>query len=189
MRSLAVIATSAIAVLMAANLPREAPDLTVHMPGGGQISLGQYRGKVVAMCFILTTCPHCQKTTGYLIQAQKEYGPRGFQVVESAIEGGADKNVAGFVQAFHTNFPVGFNDPMTAIGFMQHPPAVGPHMPLLAFLDRKGMIQAQYEGDDAKFFGDDQEKNIRGQIEDLLKAPGTGGTTKSGAKKAAKKTP
>jgi hypothetical protein len=176
--SLAVIAVSA--ALMAANLPREAPDLTIHMPGGGQASLSQYRGKVVAMCFILTTCPHCQKTTGFLVEAQKEYGPRGFQVVESAIETGADKNVAGFVQAFHTNFPVGFIDPYTAIGFMQHPPAVGPHMPMLAFLDRKGVIRAQYEGDDAKFFGDDQEKNIRAQIEGLLNA--------SGAKSASKKT-
>src|SRR5215475_8853421 len=105
--SLAVVAASA-AALMAANLPREAPDLAIHMPGGGQISLSQYRGKVVAMCFILTTCPHCQKTTGYLVEAQKEYGPRGFQVVQAAIEGGADKSVPGFVQAFHTNFPVGF---------------------------------------------------------------------------------
>jgi hypothetical protein len=174
---------------MAANLPRAAPDLTVHMPGGGQISLSQYRGKVVAMCFILTTCPHCQKTTGFLVQAQKDYGPRGFQVVQSAIEGGADKNVPGFVQAFHTNFPVGFNDPMTAVMFMQHPPAVGPHMPLLAFLDRNGMIRAQFEGDDAKFFGDDQEKNIRQQIEDLLKTPGAAGPAKGAAKKPPKKTP
>src|SRR5262249_2207122 len=133
-------------------------------------------------CFILTTCPHCQKTIGYLIQAQNEYGPHGFQVVASAIQGGAEQAVPAFVQAFHTNFPVGFNDVMTAMSFMQHPPMVKPQMPLLAFLDRKGVIRAQYEGDDAKFFSDDQEKNIRRQIEELLKAPG--GSAKGAPKKS-----
>src|SRR5262245_32484652 len=120
---LALLAASAI-TLTAADVPRQAPDLTVRMPGGGQTPLSQYHGKVVAMCFILTTCPHCQKTIGYLIQAQNEYGPRGFQVVASAIQGGAEQAVPGFVQAFHTNFPVGFNDVMTAMSFMQHPPMV-----------------------------------------------------------------
>ena len=182
-RIAAVFAAAAIS-LMAADVPRQAPDFTVRMPGGGQTTLTQYRGKVVAMCFILTTCPHCQKTIGYLIQAQNDYGPRGFQVLASAIDGGAEKLVPGFVQTFHTNFPVGFNEVMPAISFVQHPPMVNPHMPLLAFLDRKGVIRAQYEGDDVKFFGDDQEKNIRRQIEELL----ADGPSKGGANKAAKKT-
>ncbi len=181
-RIAALAAVSALAA-MAADVPRQAPDLKIALPGGGQAALSQYRGKVVALCFMLTTCPHCQKTIGYLIQAQNDYGPRGFQVIASAIEGGAEKTVPGFVQAFHTPFPVGYNDVMTAIGFMQHPPMLNPHMPLLAFLDRKGVIRAQHEGDDTKFFGDDQEKNIRTQIEDLLKAPGAGGAKKTPGKK------
>jgi len=183
--ALAVVAASA-AALIAADLPRPSPDLTIHLNGGGQVSVSQYRGKVLAVCFILTTCPHCQKTIGYLIKAQNDFGPRGFQVLAAAIEGGADQAVPGFIQTFHPTFPVGFSGVRTAMDYMQHPPFLNPHMPLLAFLDRQGVIQAQYEGDDPKFFSDDQEQNIRKQVEDLLKSPATGSKT-SGKKTAPKK--
>jgi len=179
----ALFAASA-ALLTAADVPRPSPDLVVHLNGGGKATVGQYRGKVVAVCFILTTCPHCQKTIGFLIKAQNDYGPRGFQVLASAIQGGAEQAVPGFIQEFHPTFPVGFNDVRTAMDYMQHPPFLNPHMPLLAFVDRQGVIRAQHEGDDPKFFSDDLEQNIRKQVEELLK-PAAG--SKGAAKKAVPK--
>jgi hypothetical protein len=157
------------AVVHAANLPRQSHELTVGLDNGKKVLLSQYQGKVVAVCFILTTCPHCQKTIGFLIKAQKDFGPRGFQVLASAIEPDAAAHVAGFVKQFNTPFPVGSNDPMIAIAWMQHPPMLGPHMPMLAFVDRQGNVRAQFEGDDEKFFNDQQEQNLRNQIEALLK--------------------
>jgi hypothetical protein len=51
-------------------------------------------------------------------------------------------------------------------------------MPILAFIDRQGIIRAQYEGDD-KFFSEDQQpKNLTDKIEELLKE-GTAGAKKS----------
>ena len=67
-------------------IPRPAPDFAINLVGGQQIQLSQYKGKVVVLAFILTTCPHCQKTIGYLSAIQKEYAPRGVQVIASAIE-------------------------------------------------------------------------------------------------------
>jgi thiol-disulfide isomerase/thioredoxin len=153
----------------AANLPRPAHELTVDLTDGKKLLLSQYKGKVVAVCFILTTCSHCQKTVGFLTKLQKDYGPRGFQVLASAIEQDAASHVAGFLQQFNPSFPVGSNDGMTAIDWMQHPPMLSPHMPMLAFVDRQGNVRAQFEGDDEKFFGDQQEQNLRSQIEALLK--------------------
>jgi hypothetical protein len=60
-----------------------------------------------------------------------------------------------------------------------------PHMPILAFIDRQGVIRAQYEGDD-KFFGEDQrEKNLRAKIEELLKEAAPGAKTGVAKKSAA----
>jgi len=42
-------------------------------------------------------------------------------------------------------------------------------MPILAFIDRQGIIRAQYEGDDKFFSEDRQEKNLIDKIEELLK--------------------
>ncbi len=169
-----------------ADLPRKAPELAINTTAGRQILLSQYKGKVVAVCFILTTCPHCQKTIGYLVKDQEEYGPRGFQVLASAIEQGAQLAVPMFSKAFNTPFPVGFNDPNVAVDFMQHPPMVIPMMPMLAFIDRQGNIRDQHEGSDEAFFGENQEQNLRKQIESLLEsgaAPKKGSPKKSAAPK------
>jgi hypothetical protein len=166
---LALALFSAAAGVPAATLPRQSHELTVAMSDGTKVLLSQYKGKVVAVCFILTTCPHCQKTIGFLNKAQQDFGPRGFQVLASAIEQDAAAHVPGFIKQFNTAFPVGSNDPMIAINWMQHPPMLGPHMPMLAFVDRQSNVRAQFEGDDEKFFNDRQEQNLRDQIEALLK--------------------
>jgi peroxiredoxin len=163
-----VLAALSAVIMQAATIPRPAPDLAILTKGGKPIQVSQYKGKVVVVAFILTTCSHCQKTTGYLNKLQKELGPRGLQVVESAIEGNADAAIGEFSKRFETPFPVGYNTVMDALNFMQHPAMQVPHMPLLAFIDRKGMIRAQHEGNE-DFFGDQQEQNLRKEIEALLK--------------------
>jgi hypothetical protein len=174
----ALVLFSVVVAAFAANLPRQSHELTVGLDDGKKVLLSQYKGKVVAVCFILTTCPHCQKTIGFLIKAQKDYGPRGFQVLASAIEQDAAAHVAGFVKQFNTPFPVGSNDPMIAMEWMQHPPMTNPLMPMLAFVDRQGNVRAQFEGNDQTFFNDQQEQNLHNQIEALLKegAPAKKGT-------------
>jgi len=169
------------AAARAADLPRQAPEVLINMIAGNPVRLSQYRGKVVAMCFILTTCPHCQKTIGYLSQMQNEYGPRGFQVLASAIEQGSAFAVQRFLQTFKPPFPVGYNDGSVAVEFMQHPQMLTPMMPMLAFVDRQGMIRDQHEGNDEVFFGEQQEQNLRKQIESMLSAGGRQSTAKKSA--------
>ena len=130
------------------------------------------------LAFILTTCSHCQATTGLLSKAQTEYGPRGLQIVECAIDQGAEAFVPRFIQSFAPAFPVGFRDFETAQTFLQHSPMLLLHVPVLVFIDRGGNIVAQYEGDDP-FLGEGvQEKNLRAQIEKLLAAPAPAGGKK-----------
>jgi hypothetical protein len=51
---------------------------------------------------------------------------------------------------------------------MQHPPMVGPIMPLLVFIDREGVIRAQYEGHEPFLAADQVAKNVRAKILELL---------------------
>jgi hypothetical protein len=170
--------------LHAATIPRKAPDFVVALNNGQQASLSQYQGKVVALVFILTTCPHCQAAVRCLSDLQNEFGPRGFQALGSAIEEGARGDLPGFLKQFNPPFPVGWNAQRPVLDFMQHPPMVGPRMPLIAFLDRQGVIQAQYEGYEDFLQQDRMAKNIRGKVMEMLGigAPGA-------KKKAAGKSP
>ncbi len=166
-----IILLLAAAALLAtgAQLPRKAPDFSINMNGGKTVRLSDYKGKAVVLAFILTTCSHCQATTGLLSKAQEDYGARGLQVIESAIEQGGEAFVPRFIQSFRPPFPVGFNDFQAAQEFMQHSPMLLMHMPGVVFIDRQGNIVAQYEGDDPDMVEGVQDKNLRKQIEKLLK--------------------
>ena len=180
---LAMLSVTAPAV-EAINVPRQSLELAINLSGGKQVLLSQYQGKVVVVAFILTWCPHCLKTIGYLIKDQTTYGPRGLQVLASAIEDVARTNLPAFIRQFNPPFPVGFDNQTVAIDWLEHPPMLIPHMPILAFIDRQGIIRAQYEGDDKFFSEDRQEKNLSDKIEELLK-PAAPGAKKSVARKSA----
>lgn len=166
---LALACLSALTPLSGAEVPRPSPNYTVKLPSGQQIPLSSYRGKVVALLFVSTTCPHCQETCRLMSSLQKEYGPRGFETVAAAFNTMARMLVPEFVQKSGATFPVGYDEWESVAGFLQRPTILQTFVPIMVFIDRQGVIRGQYLGDDS-FFGA-QEKNIRSMIETLLKAP------------------
>jgi|SRR5579863_4529107 len=163
--------------------PRPSPDFAIGVNDGTQLHLSQYRGEVVVLAFILTSCPHCQFTVGVLSRLQTEYGPRGLQVVASAIDPMSSMLVPDFIKNFQPTFPVGFNEHSQAIEYLEHPVIYRLMMPQLVFIDRQGVIRAQYSGDDPFFNKTDQEKNIREAIEPLLKEKPAAEVRKTASKK------
>ena len=155
----------------AAQVPRKAPAWSISTVDGKSIDVGQYKGKVVLLAFILTTCPHCRMTVGYLAKDQQVYGPRGFQVLASAIDQGVPGVIPPFVKEFNLPFPVGYNtDGNAMLAFMGYSRDHLPHMPILLFIDRQGTIREQHEGSEEKdYFNDRQEQNLQKSIEALLK--------------------
>ena len=169
MRWLAIAELMLFGVLApAATVPRPAPEFRIDLAGGKTASLSQYKGKTVALIFILTYCPHCQKIVSLLTEDQNQYGPRGFQVLASAIEDGAAAAVPGFVKKFNPPFPVGSNGRVPVLDFLQHPIAERLIMPQLVFIDREGAIRAQYSGDHPFLDEVQADKNLRRTIEQLL---------------------
>src|SRR3954452_14625614 len=160
-RRIALTIAAAALVGAAAQIPRPAPDITINLNGGKRLQLSAYKGKPVVLAFILTTCSHCQATTGLLSKLQAEYGPRGLQVIESAIDQGAEAFVPRFIQTFNPPFPVGFNDYTVALDYTQHPPMKMPSMPMLVFIDRQWNIVAQNEGGDPEMAQGVQEQHLR----------------------------
>ncbi len=167
---LGVLALAALS-LGAQELPRKAGEWAIQTVGGKPIQLSSYRGKVVVLAFILTTCPHCQKTVGILSGLRTSYAPLGVQFLASAAESNAKSAVPGFVQTFHPPFPVGYNeDAQALLNFCQFARARMPLMPIVLLIDREGMVRFQHEGHDEKFFND-QEQNFRSELDELLKSP------------------
>ena len=173
-RALTAVALMSVAMplVRAANLPRPSPDFTINMPQGKPpIHISQYKGKTVVVAFILTYCSHCQKAVQVLSKMQQEYGARGLQVLASATEDMAAAALPGFLRQFAPPFPVGLNTTAEFIGYMQHPVMLQLYMPGLVFIDKDGVIRAQYEGRDDFLAEGTVEKSIRAKIEELLAPP------------------
>src|ERR1019366_3819092 len=151
--------------------PRPSPPLTIERLGAPSVALSQYRGKVVALAFIFTTCSHCQDLTKTLEPLSREYALRGVQVLECAFNDDAKQTMPQFLQQLQPPFPVGFTNRAAAMAYLQRSvldtrPLYVPHM---VFLDRRGIIQADYLGESD--FMKDPATNIRAQLEKLLKPP------------------
>jgi thiol-disulfide isomerase/thioredoxin len=154
--------------LYGAEVIRTAPSLTYFLPGKDPQTLEQYRGKVVALEFIFTTCPHCQAASHLMSKLQNEYGPRGLQVIDIAVNPNADLKVDDFAKTQQTTFPVGWvtQDKMTAfMGYSSDRFVV----PQLVLIDRKGVIHYQTPALESEDWDNQMtETAIRKHIEELL---------------------
>jgi thiol-disulfide isomerase/thioredoxin len=149
---------------------RKAPELAFNVPGQGQKLLSQYRGKVVALEFIFTTCPHCQAASRVMSKYQQEFGPRGFQALDIAVNDNADLLVENFAKEYNVAFPVGWTSRDQMISFMGF--SSGRFVvPQLVLIDRKGYIHYQTPAlEDPEWDKLMKEDVIHQHIDELLSA-------------------
>jgi peroxiredoxin len=149
-----------------AQAPRKAPEFVFHMVGGPEQLLSAYKGKTIALAFMYTTCVHCQKIAGTLTKVQEEYKAKGVQVLGAVFDDGAASRAVEFHQKFGPNFPIGYSEKRAVLEFLGLPPDDPYFVPILVFIDKRGMIRSQYIGDET-FLGQ-QEKNIRLELDKML---------------------
>jgi thiol-disulfide isomerase/thioredoxin len=185
MRPLAalVLGFASLAIAGTPVVPRQAPEFVVTMPGGRQALLSQFKGKVVALEFLFTTCPHCQHEASLIAPLNTELGPKGFQPVGVAINTMDIPTVMSFVQQTGANFPIGVSERNAALDFMGISIMERWVVPQLVLVDRKGMVRYQTPP-----LGAEEVLNptwLREKIEELLKEPAASTHHPAAAKKAA----
>jgi thiol-disulfide isomerase/thioredoxin len=131
--------------------------------------LSSLRGKVVALLFVHTTCPHCQRTSQVFTKLYQEYKPRGFEVVDVAFNTMANIYVRDFVRDYAVGYPVGFGAPEDVLNYLGFSVMERYVVPQIVWIDRQGNIRSQTPA-----MGDEkllQESYWRSMIETLLKEP------------------
>ncbi|MDX2153570.1 MAG: TlpA disulfide reductase family protein [Bryobacteraceae bacterium] len=154
---------------LAAVVPRPSPDLVIETLDGKKVSVGQFKGKVVVLEILLTTCPHCQEASRIMGKLRTEYASKGLEALGAAIDDTARANLPNYIRQFGVNFPIGIIPREKAYEYLQQSMMVGLQMPQIVFIDRKGQIRAQYDGRSPFFMN--EERNMRQHIEELLKEP------------------
>jgi len=147
--------------------PRPLADVPIRTPDLKGISIKQYRGKVVLLVLISTTCGDCAESVPIFNKLQTDFGPRGFQVIGAAFDDNAANQILAFAARYRPNFPLGFLDQGAAIKLADIPPGMRPFVPIAMFIDRTGVVQQQFYGDSPVF--KQEEKAFRAMVDSLLK--------------------
>src|SRR5260370_30371210 len=126
-----------VAASLQAQIPRPAPDFAVRMPDGKDIHLSQYKGKVLLLEFILTTCPHYQNTSILTQKLYQEYRPAGLEVLSAAIDPMAIPN--DFRQKYGLSFPVGVQNEDKQKEVLQHSTILRFLLPQLELFRRQAL--------------------------------------------------
>ena len=122
-------------------VPRLAPEIEIVEASGRTAKLSSYRGDVVLLAFVVTSCSHCQAASTEFEKLKGEFGPRGFRVTEVAFDDNSD--IPGYVKKLGLTFPVGRGNRTDVRRFLGIPQNMRIGTPQVVLIDRIGMIRAQ----------------------------------------------
>ncbi len=161
-----LVATGLIAcmALFAANeySNRRAPGFSLMDSKFAQHDPQDYRGKVVLVDFIQTTCQVCLHVTENLVKVQQKYGDR-IGILSITTSPDSFQSVDAYVKEHHVAWPILFDMGQVMMSYLKMTPTnLTVHFPHLFVIDKQGMIRADFEGEESA----DQ---ISAEIEKLLK--------------------
>lgn len=152
--------------------PRRAPGFALlEMPGAERThDLADYRGKVVLIDIMQTTCPHCQTLSRTLERMKAKFGA-SLVVLSIVLPPDNAETAARYIAAHKISSPVLFDCGQMAASYLQVKPS-NPHvdLPHLFVIDTQGMIQADYtrSSSNRSIF---EEDGLIPVINGLLKSP------------------
>lgn len=132
-----------------------APDFTLPDLNGDQVSLDDYRGKVVLLNFWATWCPPCQQEIPMFVEVYEELKDEDFVILAVSIGEGKEK-VSNFVSEKGMTFPV-LLDLDKNVGRRYLVRAI----PTSIVVDRDGVVQRI-------IVGMVRESQLRAELEGLL---------------------
>ena len=137
---LAVVAASP-AVAATSMLHKPAPVFVRTDLNNRKLDLRAYRGKVVLLDFWASWCAPCQVEMPRFMAWQRQYGPRGLQVIGISMD---DDPAAArkVVEKLKLNYPVAMGDVKLGESYGG---VLG--LPLTFLIDRHGIIQARFSGE------------------------------------------
>lgn len=136
---------------------QQAPAISLPSLAGAQVTLEDFKGKVVYLDFWASWCGPCKHTLPWMESLQRKFGPRGLQVLAVNLDVNADKAAAA-LEEINPTFLVLHDAEKKAVGVY-----TPPKMPTSFLIDRTGKIVFIHPG-----FHPGEEQELEQRIEALL---------------------
>ena len=121
--------------------PKRAPGFCLVDTTGQWRDLYDYRGKVVLIEFMQTTCPHCAALAPKLTEIDKKYAGK-VQILAIALPPDNPASMAEYVKGHRLTYPLLLDMGQVAGSYVRVPSL---HFPHLYLLDGEGMIRGNWE--------------------------------------------
>jgi peroxiredoxin len=131
----------AAATLFAQGAPRRAPGFCLADTTGQWRDLYDYRGKVVIIEFMQTTCPHCAEFAPKLQAVVQKY-PGKVQILAIALPPDNPKSMLDYVTGHKIGYPLLLDMGQVAGSYVRVPNL---HFPHIYLVDADGMIRGSWE--------------------------------------------
>lgn len=141
--------------------PREgfsAPDFTLDLLGGGQVTLSELRGQAVMINIWATWCPPCREEMPAIQTVYDDYKTQGLVVLAvNTTNQDSEADAAAFMDEYNLTFPV----PLDRTGSVSQRYQLR-GLPSTYFVDREGIIRTVVVG------GPMSESFIRSNVEKII---------------------
>lgn len=132
---------AALCSLNAQQALRRAPSWALVDSNGQMHDLLDYRGKVLVLEMMQTTCPHCAAFADILAQVPQKYGDKVAIVSVVSIPQDNADTVRKYIAGHHVTYPIVFD-----AGQMQYSYVLKPHvdLPYVVIIDQNGNIRGEF---------------------------------------------
>jgi len=120
---------------------KSAPSFTLQDLNGKQVSLSDFKGKVVILDFWATWCPPCVKEIPHFIALYEQYKDQGFAIVGISLDHQGISVVKSFARKYRVNYPILMTD-----GQVDKAYGGIPSIPTTFVIDSAGNIRQKYVG-------------------------------------------
>lgn len=120
---------------------RAAPDFSLKDVGGNELSLSEYRGKVILLNFWATWCGPCEIEIPWFIDLEGRFRNRGFVVIGISMDEDGWGAVEPYIREKKVNYRVvlGADEVAKRYGGIES-------LPTTLLIDRNGRIAAEHVG-------------------------------------------
>jgi peroxiredoxin len=134
-----------------------APNFMVSTTTGQQVSLENYRGRVLVLDFFATWCQPCRMSIPHLVEMNRRYGPQGLQVLGLSADEDGERAVKAFAEKNRITYPIALAGETTLVDYGVS------RIPVMFVIDKKGRVAEIFRG-----FTDEVGRSTEQLIKKLL---------------------